>query len=439
MNTDQEQGAGMELDTKLDTIFQYDRVLIIRKISRLADKMNRLTLQDLTLSDFDISPAHGFLPPSDPLERASNFPSLQCLGTELPKLLAARELRRVITDCELAHLSELERCRDEEYRCLGRLLSFVGHGFVWEDPEHPADRLPANLAVPWHKVLQKLGRPPVLSYASYALDNWRRLDANKPVVLGNIVLIQNFLGGQDEEWFVLVHVEIEAKAGPALAGVVGAMNAVAEDNLDEVARNLWAVASAAEEMCKTLQRMSERCDPYIYYNRVRPYIHGWKDSPALPHGLLYEGVEQFLGRPQQFRGETGAQSSIIPSLDAALGVVHAEDPLTHYLVEMRQYMPPKHRAFIETLESIKDDQGRPLLYGYARDHRRRNEMLWKAFRTCVQLLARFREAHIEYAERYIHQQSERRKSNPTAVGTGGTPFMSYLNKHLEETKRFVQE
>ncbi|MEE9205257.1 MAG: hypothetical protein V3U08_09575, partial [Nitrospirales bacterium] len=59
--------------------------------------------------------------------------------------------------------------------------------------------------------------------------------------------------------------------------------------------------------------------------------------------------------------------------------------------------------------------------------------------TCVQLLATFREAHIEYAKRYIHQQSERRESNPTAVGTGGTPFMTYLDKHLEETKRFVQD
>ena len=401
--------------------------------------MNRPTLQDLTLSDFDISPTHGFLPPSDPLERVAHFPSLQHLGTELPKLLAARELRSVVVHTEFAHPSDLERCSDQEYRCLGRLLSFVGQGFVWEDPEHPADRLPANLAVPWYQVLQKLGRPPVLSYASYALDNWRRFDTNKPVALGNIVLIQNFLGGQDEEWFVLVHVEIEAKAGPALAGIVGAMNAAAEDNLEEVTRNLWAVASAAEEMCKTLQRMPERCDPYIYYNRVRPYIHGWKDSVALPRGLMYEGVEQFLGQPQQFRGETGAQSSIIPSLDAALGVVHAEDPLTHYLVEMRQYMPPKHRAFIETLECIKDDQGRPLLYGYARDHKGGNEMPWQAFRTCVQLLATFREAHIEYAKRYIHQQSERRESNPTAVGTGGTPFMTYLDKHLEETKRFVQD
>ena len=29
-------------------------------------------------------------------------------------------------------------------------------------------------------------------------------------------------------------------------------------------------------------RMPERCDPYVYFERVRPYIHGWRDNPALP-------------------------------------------------------------------------------------------------------------------------------------------------------------
>ena len=40
-----------------------------------------------------------------------------------------------------------------------------------------------------------------------------------------------------------------------------------------------------------------KCDPYIYFNRVRPYIHGWKNNPALPQGLIYTGVNYF-----QFNG-----------------------------------------------------------------------------------------------------------------------------------------
>jgi indoleamine 2,3-dioxygenase len=224
--------------------------------------------------------------------------------------------------------------------------------------------------------------------------------------LGNIVLQQNFLGGLDEEWFVLVHIQIEAEAGPALTGLVHAHNAARENRQDEVLQGLAMLASAQEKMRETLLRMPERCDPYIYYSRVRPYIHGWKNSPALPDGLMYEGIAAYQDKPQLFRGETGAQSSIVPALDAGLGIRHADDPLTQYLNEMREYMPPRHRAFVDALEARVDGQGRPLLHGYVRDRRNENPKLWRAYGACVDLLAQFREIHIGYADRYIFRQHQ---------------------------------
>ena len=320
-----------------------------------------------------------------------------------------------------------------------RVLSFCGHAYVWEVPDQPAATLPPQLAKPWHEVAQRLGRHPVLSYASYALDNWRRLDKTKPIQLDNIVLLQNFLGGLDEEWFVVVHIQIEREAGPGLAGLLRAMNGAAEDKENEVLLGLKSLTLAQTAMSATLLRMNERCDPYVYYNRVRPYIHGWKNSPTLPNGLAYEGVESYAGQPQQFRGETGAQSSIVPCLDAGLGIAHAPDPLTLYLQEMRDYMPPHHRAFLQVLEKALDDLGRPLLAGYVRDRKFRTPDLWVAYCACVDLLAQFREVHIGYADSYIHRQHQSHASNPTAVGTGGTPFMTYLQKHLDETKQAIIE
>jgi indoleamine 2,3-dioxygenase len=178
-------------------------------------------------------------------------------------------------------------------------------------------------------------------------------------------------------------------------------------------------------MHASLKRMPEWCDPYIYYHRVRPYIHGWKNHPDLSNGVIYTGVEAYGGRAQQFRGETGAQSAIVPALDALLGVRHKEDILRAYLMEMRTYMPPAHRAFIESLEAR--GSVRPFV------ERIGSSRLTGLYNACIEGLDRFRSLHLEYAAAYIFRQAQTDDKNPHAVGTGGTPFMPYLTKHRDET------
>src|SRR5437762_4715855 len=280
------------------------------------------------LSNCEVDGDRGFLPTPDPLDRLPNdFSPWEEIGRELPKLLMTGKVRNFIKDTPLLDATRL--CDDRERRRAMVILSFMGHAYVWGEKE-TVSSIPACLALPWHQLARMLGRPPVLSYASYALDNWRRLDAQSAIELGNIALLQNFLGGQDEEWFVLIHVAIEAAAAPALGAIVAAQLAVANEDWERVADQLAVIVQAIEAMNQILLRMPERCDPYIYFNRVRPYIHGWANQPSLPSGIMYEGVEEYGGRPQKFRGETGAQSSIIPVLDAALGLTHADDRLRSY-------------------------------------------------------------------------------------------------------------
>jgi indoleamine 2,3-dioxygenase len=147
--------------------------------------------------------------------------------------------------------------------------------------------------------------------------------------------------------------------------------------------------------------------------------------------VVYEGVEEYGGSPQWFRGETGAQSAIIPSLDAALGIEHRDDPLKEYLLEMRDYMPPRHRDFIGALENATTV--RPFLQARAAEH----PDAVKAYNACVTLIGRFRSLHLEYAASYIHKQSLDSDANPNDVGTGGTPFMKYLGKHRDETEEHL--
>lgn len=404
----------------------------------------------LKLEDFDISPERGFLPkenPKTPLTSHDIFGSYHHAAQELPDLLTAdgaltdRILRLpknyYDTDWKLDDASQ-HNVMPHILRWRMRTLSFLGHAWIWENPKKPRHNIVRQIAVPWYEVSRLLGRPPVLSYASYALENWRRLNPDKPIELGNIALAQTFLGGQDEQWFILVHVDIEAKAARVLRGIVTALNGVSYGDYPNVLHGLWEIACGLEQMYKTLERMTERCDPYIYYNRVRPYIHGWKDNPALPDGVLYEGVKEYGGQPQKFRGETGAQSSILPAIDAALGIPHMPTNLTRYLEEMRLYMPPQHKRFIETIENMKDAKKRPLLYGYVVDQKRASTMK-EPFCACIELVEKFRALHLGYAWSYINRQSERNVGNPVEKGTGGTPFIQYLEQHRQETEEILKE
>lgn len=378
---------------------------------------------NVDLKPYDVSPERGFLPDPDP-ERALPAPLAlwQELAGELPKRLAAQRLRAAVRSLPPFELAALRSPAEE--RAAMRVLSFLGHAFVWEGGV-PEPVLPRQLAAAWCAIARRLGRPPVLSYASYALDNWRRFDAHGPLRVENLAILQNFLGGQDEDWFILIHVEIEALAARALRAAPAALAAAGRADGAALTARLEEVATALEAMLASLRRMPERCDPYIYFSRVRPFIHGWKDHPALPNGVVYEGVAELPG-PQRLRGETGAQSTIVPVLDALLGVAHAPDPLREYLDEMRGYMPPRHRAFLEHVEAG------PSVRGAVRELRAARPELAEAYDACLRWLEAFRTLHLDYAARYIHAQAGG-GANPSDVGTGGTPFMKYLAKHRDET------
>lgn len=380
-----------------------------------------------SIAAFEISHERGFLPLQDPLIRLpKEFDAWETVAQGLPKLLVSDQAHRSIADLPQFPIKTISDSRERE-RAMA-LLSYVGHAYVWGGAK-PELSLPAVVAVPWHQIAWSLGRPPVLSYSSYALHNFFRIDAAREIECGNLGLIQNFLGGIDEEWFILIHVEIERKAAPAVAALHACLDAADSHDGEQLETLLSQVASSLHEIYTTLARMPEHCDPYIYYHRVRPYIHGWKNHPDIPEGVVYAGVEEYRGRPQQFRGETGAQSAIVPSLDATLGVRHKEDELSSYLREMRTYMPPAHRAFIESLEA------RTPVRPFVKHADRRS--LNEAFNACVETLEAFRSLHLEYAASYIFRQAQTDAKNPHAVGTGGTPFMQYLKKHRDETAEFV--
>jgi len=223
--------------------------------------------------------------------------------------------------------------------------------------------------------------------------------------------------------------EIEAKAGKALAEIPWVIKAITEKDLPRIIEGLKTIKEAWNEINPVFDRMPEQCDPYIYYHRVRPYIHGWKGNPALPDGLIYEGVDKYKGKPQPFRGQTGSQSSIVPTMDGFLGIAHENDPLKEYLDELHEYRPPAHRAFIEDVRS--ESQLRDFVTSAG------NAELTGLYNDIVTAVEDFRTRHLEYAASYIHKQARDADGNPTDIGTGGTPFMKYLKKHRDESGKHL--
>jgi indoleamine 2,3-dioxygenase len=377
------------------------------------------------IADYGITEEFGYLPAHDPAQSLSaGNEEWDQFGKDLPKLLMGTNFRKRVQALPKFNIDKLNG--EAEIQRAMLVLSYIGQAYQWSDNE-AATVMPQVLAKPWYEVGKLVGRPPILSYQSYASDNWRRFDKAGPIECGNIGLLQCFLGGQDEEWFILIHIDIEKKAGKALKAIEEAQAAVVAQDAEKVEAALIKMRAALTAMYEVLGRMPERCDPYIYFHRVRPYIFGWRNNPSLPDGVVYEGVDEYKGVGQKFRGETGAQSAIIPAMDGVLGIEHEKDELREYLMEMRTYMPPKHVAFIQAVEAG------PSVRNFVTTVKKSS--LTQVFNDCIELVANFRAMHLEYAGTYIHAQAQATPGNPSAVGTGGTPFMIYLRKHRDETKK----
>ncbi|WP_287280041.1 MULTISPECIES: indoleamine 2,3-dioxygenase [unclassified Okeania] len=359
-----------------------------------------------------MDPSRGFLPSEDPLEcLPQGFEIWERLAAQVPTLLMTNRLRETLATLTIPDLSRLES--DRQLRRAMLLLSIFGNAYVWGGVK-PATTIPRAIAIPWCQIAEKLGRPPITAYASIVLDNWRRIDRSQPLDLNNLAALELFWGGIDEQWFYLTTVAIEAKGAPALAAIVAAQKAVAMGWIEGIRPQLAQIAAAIIEMQRGLERMTEKCDPYIYYHRVRPFLAGWPET-----GVIYEGVSDL---PQKFAGGSAAQSSLVQSLDAGLGIQHAGNTQS-FLQEMHSYMSPRHRQFIVAIWSG------PSIKQFIIDHQQSHPALCDLYNHCVEELMNFRKQHLAIAAQYILQQAPKEQR-----GTGGTNFVPFLKKVEAQTK-----
>jgi indoleamine 2,3-dioxygenase len=368
--------------------------------------------------------SRGFLPEHDPLigfPSNSEFGGLDEIGRDLPSLLQDSGFRAYarLLDIPLWPENRVTDSDVPELRLYYLRVGFLASAYINQVGQEPSRVLPANLALPLCRACKLLNRPPILSYDGYALYNWKRFHKDGPIALGNIDTVQNFVHLYDEHWFILVHVEIEAIAArilDAIATVQAALDTHAPGSIDDAVRE---VAAAINEQVRVLRRIPEKMDPALYYKTFRPYIRFFEN---VEYEADVAGARVAAGSAARlrisFRGETGAQSSIMPLLVAFMKIPHRTSMLTAHLIDMRNYMPAEHRALIAVVEAM------PSIRAIASKQN---------YNAVLDAMAEFRSVHYEWAQEYIN----RRTDDPR--GTGGTPYMQWLKQLIEETLAFKIE
>lgn len=358
----------------------------------------------MSLARYAIDPVTGFIPGNPPLVRLpAYFDAWEAIATDLPALIRSRRLRPALA--QLPHLDAARLASDAEHERAFLVLCHFANAWVWGGDE-PHLRIPATVAVPLCALSEILGRPPIAHYASMTLRNWRRLDPSAPLSVDNAHTQIAFLGGVDEDWFFIASMGVELAGAPLLPIIESGLEAAVSGTDDELTSLLGRFAAGLEPVLTALDRIREWCDPDIYYKRARPFLAGW---PA--PGVVYEGV---WDEPRRYIGGSAAQSSLLQSFDAFLGVAHPEAPAGAYLKAVRAYMPVPHRAFLEDVERTSRVRQRAASGTPA---------LREAYNACLDRLDTFRERHMQLAHDYIIRPSGAPKD---ATGTGGTSLTAFL-------------
>ena len=364
----------------------------------------------------DISPTRGFLPTPDPLQHLTEVESglpittidhIEGVAGVMSELLEVDPpgLRHLMEDMPSYDLSAVSDLRVLER--LFALYAYLANAYVFSEPEDPRKHLTRGIAMPFAQIAAHLGRPPIFSYSSMVLNNWRRFDPAGPINLDNTEELLHFRSTQDEAWFSLVHVNVEAAAAPALVGIVDTLAALENQDGAALEDALKQIAEGLHQASHALHRMLEGCDPDVFYRMVRPYMFGFDQ-------IIFDGVDS---EPKTLTGGSGAQSSVLPAVVGALGVQHEKTGLMKHLDGMKLHMPTAHRQFIADVTTDK-----------LRDFVVARESLHDAYNLCIHQLIIFRKAHLHQAKVYVFDKTQ------DTLGTGGTSYMEWLTQLIHETE-----
>lgn len=376
------------------------------------------------LSSFIGNFTRGFLPVEDPLLRLPEDQKhelnilLNKTIENLPTLIKEKWLRKVIDEFDKKYIASpyihIDHFDPREVNNALMMLTMLTQAYLWEDPAStPARSIPRFLSVNIYKLLTYNPRVPVLTYADYVLQNWRRKDKNGGITLDNVEPIYTFTISPEEAWFIKIHVVVEAAFAKAIEAAykihkLARLPYEIEDENAIFSRYFAEMAQSIELATEVLGRMYEHCSPSFFFNVLRPFLEGTDKAGGIFFTGRFEGAVSY-------RGSSGAQSSTVPALDAILGVKHTDDRMTRSLQAFIEYMPKLHQDFIFAMQN-----------NFIPDSDERRQAIGK--------LCLFRRKHLEMPAEYIAKEAAKKGIPPEQVtGTGSTNIGMFLSKRARRT------
>ncbi|QUC16914.1 uncharacterized protein UV8b_01155 [Ustilaginoidea virens] len=404
---------------------------------------------------------NAFLPATSPPRSLSDpyYQPWELIAQHLPALVDGNRIRESVR--QLAVLSTYRLQSEAEWRRAYVILAFMAHAYIWGG-EEPEQVLPPQITVPLLRVSSHLEVPPVLTYAGANLWNFV-CSGTDFASLDELSLAVSFTGTESESWFLLISVAMEAQAMGIMRRMMTALEAVEARDYGVVTSALGELRRCIRGVGALLDRMHERCDPSVFYHRIRPFLAGSMNMEAagLPRGVFYDQGHG-KGEWRTYRGGSNGQSSLIQFFDLVLGVDHGGQPSFH--AEVRAYMPGPHRRFLERVARMGSIRELALQEPAAEEQR----ALREAYAAAADALAGFRDKHIAIVTRYIvvpSRQHQRRvadgdgdgdgagagagyvsrrnlaslslspRKGPGLTGTGGTQLIPFLRTSRDETLR----
>ena len=394
---------------------------------------------------FEVNHLNGFLPKKSPLAvLPDRYSELQVLIDEMPIKKANGQggllsIEGAIEDAvkKLKNYKDLVKNEDDIFinQALFRAYAFLTSAYLLA-PSHfsfqktkkygKAHRLlPSQLSEPFVLVSEKLDVYPFIDYHyAYSLGNYVKIDSSKGYEWENLAMAAKFSGMDDERGFIMLHVDINQHSPQLVGSILDFSKSKDNSGVNQSLNNCLSSMKSINERRQIMWQASR----WKHYNDFRVFIMGIKGNDEIfGDGVIYEVVSE---EPVQYRGQTGAQDTIIPTADIFTGVIdyYPSNELTKYLLDLRSYRPKCIQNFFSDL---KDEMNENRLFNSIK--KSKNE---EGLCLLIQILDEiyyFRNGHWQFVQKYIMANTKYAKA------TGGTPIISWIPNQITAVLNYMSD